>query len=461
MNSIPNIQRRYVLLIYGWLLVIIAAGCGSGSDAPGPPETTGNMAENPARAETLFAAGRFAAADSLLQQAESAGDTGAAVHDLQMMNLAAWAEKSAATGDSATMARCLLRLAARPLPDSIMLAIGPLAEIAYHARALTDNIVADYAPRFTADGRKMVYFSRLEREGLEFLSKTYAVRYQTQICLLDPASGVVEIISDGRASEFFPDISPDGRFVVCQRADGDTLKGEWTAAAHSYLYLYDLADGSGRPLGSDTIFAQCPRFCSGGNEVIFITYADGPEGVITSLNLADETLTPRYLYETLIHSPKPGGVFCPTFLADQRRMVFQAGILDHKGLYVADEFGRKMVRLSPNRTEWHHDTREWHPAVSPDGMWVVFIAEVDDGEELFIRAVAGGGRRQLTFDGYRKMFPAYSPDGKYLAYGARPPGEDDADYEIYLLQLAAEEYREDIGRSARATLQRAQRLFQP
>jgi TolB protein len=120
-----------------------------------------------------------------------------------------------------------------------------------------------------------------------------------------------------------------------------------------------------------------------------------------------------------------------------------------------------MVRLSPNRTEWHQDTREWHPAVSPDGTWVVFIAEVDDGEELFIRAVAGGGRRQLTFDGYRKMFPTYSPDGKYLAYGARPPGEDDADYEIYLLQLAANEYREDISRSARATLQRAERLFQP
>jgi len=459
MDKGKDIRRLYLLVCCG-LPIALGLSCGQVGDdqtAIINDRAAGSL-EN---AESLYIAGRFAEADSLLEKANSAGDTSESVRALRLTNLTAWAWQSSNRGDSSTSAECLRRLAAGPLPDSILLSIGPLADIAYRTWGVTDNIVADYAPRFSADGKKMVFFSRLEREGLEFLARTYAVRYQTQICLMDLTSGKVEVISDGRASEFFPDISSDGQSIVCQRADGDTLKGEWTAAQHSYLYCYDLSTRIGRSLGRDTIFAQCPRFCPSGEEVIFITGMYGDEWLISSLNLKSDSITWRYRYEDIIHSPKPWGVFCPTMLADGRQMVFQAGVLQHKGVFVADELGRNMRRLSPPQSEWNEDVREWHPAVSPDGKRVVFVAESAEGEELFLRPVDGGDRRQITFDGSRKMFPAYFPDGKYIAYSARPPDGDDAEYEIYFLQLADDEYRAQIADYAQEKLRRSKIFIRP
>lgn len=394
--------------------------------------------------ESLLAAGEYDTVDSLLAAAELAGDTRRAFHELQTAHLVAWAEESSRAGNTATLVRCLRRLAEAPLPDSILLRVCPLIDITYRTQLVTDNIVADYAPRFFPEGRKIVFFSRLEREGLEHLSRTLDIRYQTQICVFDLASGATEVISDGRASEFFPDISPDGRTIVCQRADGDTLKGEWTAASGSYLYLYDLETGEGRKLSEKISTGQCPRFSPAGDEVVFVTGAFGDEGTISSINLETGELTSRYCYEDILHSDKPGGVFYPSLPADETKLVFQAGFQLYKGVYVSDEFGRNMRRLSPRRREWSDDAREWHPAVSPDGRRIVFIAEGPEGEELFFRNIDGTGRRQITADGQNKMFPAYSPNGRFVAYGAKEQDRSDADYEIYMLDLAAAAYREQI-----------------
>ncbi len=440
-------RRKLSILTWCGLLCWLLSGCEpTGDSAGGHAAKSTVLTETPA---TLFSAGRYEEVDRMLLATELRGDTSSAICDLRAVNLAGWAEHSAHVQDSVTMVRCLLELAGLPLPDSVLTRVCPLVDLEYRTRAITDNIMADYAPRFFPDGRKIAFFSRVEREGLEHLSRTLNIRYQTQIYTMDISSGQTEVISDGRASEFFPDVSPDGNFIVCQRAEGDTLKGEWTAAQGSYLYLYELNTGVGRPLGRDTLRGQCPRFCPSGKEIVFITGCFGEEGWITSFDLATEELTSRYRYENILHSGKPGGVFCPSLLSGGKGMVFQAGILNYKGVYVADEFGRNLKRLAQRKHEWNDDVREWHPTVSPDGKRIVFIADTRDGEELFFSNIDGTGRRRITFDGYDKMFPAYSPDGRYIAYGAKEQGRPGADYEIYMLDLAAPAYREQIGRWAR------------
>jgi Tol biopolymer transport system component len=54
-------------------------------------------------------------------------------------------------------------------------------------------------------------------------------------------------------------------------------------------------------------------------------------------------------------------------------------------------------------------------AFLPDGKRVIFgAAEPGRGERIFIRAVAGGGIRPITPEGYRGWFRAVSPDGRYI-----------------------------------------------
>ncbi len=351
----------------------------------------------------------------------------------------------AALGDGDTLAFCniLTPEHCHLLPDSVFTQLAPLADIRYTGIQITHDLVADYAPRFSGNDSLLVYFSRLEREGTEDLG-IYDIRYQSQICTVTIDRGEVGVISDGRASEFFPDISPDGTTIVCQRADGDTLKEKWTAAGGSYLYQYDVTTGAGGIIGDEKISGRCPRFTPGGDEVLFVTGQFGDEGAISSINPATGEVIARYRYPTLFKLRKPSAVFCVSLCADHSIMVFQAGLLGQQGIYWSDEFGRNIHRLTRNVRTWDDEAREQHPTVSPDGRHIVFVGRADEHDELFLYSVDGKVRRQLTDDGNDKAFPSYSPNGRYLAYSAKPAGAPDADFELYIIDLASKAARDQF-----------------
>ena len=56
-----------------------------------------------------------------------------------------------------------------------------------------------------------------------------------------------------------------------------------------------------------------------------------------------------------------------------------------------------------------------YPDYSPDGSQMAYAADTADGLEVFVRAVDGGRPLQLTADGPNSE-PAWSPDGRWIAY---------------------------------------------
>jgi Tol biopolymer transport system component len=64
------------------------------------------------------------------------------------------------------------------------------------------------------------------------------------------------------------------------------------------------------------------------------------------------------------------------------------------------------------------------PALSPDGNSIVYGSYPDEGSsEIFVKSLTPGAREiQLTFDGGRNTNPAWSPDGKWIAYRSRKLG---------------------------------------
>ncbi|MGH7579926.1 MAG: protein kinase domain-containing protein [Gemmatimonadales bacterium] len=108
---------------------------------------------------------------------------------------------------------------------------------------------------------------------------------------------------------------------------------------------------------------------------------------------------------------------------------------------VASGFARKLAQLS-----FGEGLEEW-PAWSPDGKSLAYVAEVEGFRQLFVRPMAGGGERQLTKGARDHIQPAWSPDGARLAFvrganatGKLEPSEVDGAYfeggELWTMELA-------------------------
>jgi Tol biopolymer transport system component len=236
--------------------------------------------------------------------------------------------------------------------------------------------------------------------------------------------------------EVFPVWSPDGRKIAFLRiGDRD----------HRGLYVMN-ADGSGQRRLSDQASFGAPDWSPDGRKIAFVSSRQGPpwctwqRGCDTEIYVMNaDGSGQRNLTQNPAHDYLATGAQHSAWSPNGRKIVFvsdRAGCTSQTGcnteIYVmnADGSGQRNLTRNPAPDD--------EPAWSPDGGKIAFVSNRHGPTwcnwkrchtEIYVMNAGGSGQRNLTRNPRRDHSPAWSPDGRTIAFLS----DRDRNYEIYVM----------------------------
>lgn len=210
-----------------------------------------------------------------------------------------------------------------------------------------------------------------------------------------------------------PDWSPDGRWIVFTRYDGNAME----------LWSLDTRDGQSQQLTSAGAVNLEPRFSPDGKRLAFVsTYQTGhlhifiaqfEEGHLSNLQqLTPENVSslPRYYYSKVDHE------ISPVWARDGAEILF---ISNHGHIHGTGGFWRMKAEPGAEPREIHYEETNWkaRPDFSPDGKRMVYASYLGRSwHQLWVMPAGGGDVFPISYGDYDNINPRWSPDGSKIAF---------------------------------------------
>lgn len=194
-------------------------------------------------------------------------------------------------------------------------------------------------------------------------------------------------------------------------ADGNTLAFSSVREGQSAIYLINPDGQNLRRLNQSKLWQTAPSWSPDGTAIAFLARDNSKPGVeLHIVQLADGALS------VINANGMEKGPDAPVWSADGKQLAFLGANAEGKtDVWVVQRNGLGLKNISQQVSKRH----KAHPAISPDGRYVVYVADMRGHLALFRTDLQNGDSVNLTADkpaAYET--PRWSADGRQLVFAS-------------------------------------------